>query len=56
MDQENEIGYYRRREAEARQMADCSSDKSIRRIHSDMADRYAAKVQELTPKPRLVLV
>lgn len=56
MDQINDIDYYRRREATARHMADGSSDKAIRRIHTDMAEGYAAKVRDLTPKPRLVFI
>ena len=56
MDQTNDIAYYRRREAIARQMALGSSNEAILRIHTDMADNYAAKVQALTPKPTLVSV
>ena len=52
----NDINYYRRREVAARHMASESSDKSIKRIHTDMADNYAAKVRELTPAPKLTLI
>ena len=56
MDQDNDVGYYRRREASARRMASGSSDHAIKRIHSDMADRYAAKISEMTVSPILRIV
>ena len=51
MDQENSLSYYVRREADARMMADRTSNHEAKRIHTDLADRYAAKVGEMMARP-----
>jgi len=42
MAQANHRDYYERRHREARALAEASTDPQIRRIHADMAERYAA--------------
>ncbi|WP_157216238.1 hypothetical protein [Flavisphingomonas formosensis] len=43
---QDQISYYRRREQDERQMARVAPEPSIRRIHLDMAARYAQLAAE----------
>ena len=43
---DQQIEYYRRREQDARRLADTAADQSIRSIHLEMAKRYARMADE----------
>lgn len=45
-----DIEYYLRRERQERDNAERSYDTSARRVHLEMAHRYAALVREIAPQ------
>lgn len=51
----NDVGYYRERAAEERRAAKAAAEKSIARIHEQMAVKYEtlADQAELSPGPGL---
>ena len=44
-----DLSYYRRREAQERTLAARAGDMMARRLHLDLAERYARLVQIMTP-------
>lgn len=55
MAQDFDIEYYRKREAIERDLAANANDTGISRIHLQMAEMYADKVEQ-APAPRLTVV
>lgn len=52
----NDPGYYQRRETRERELAARAISPAIARIHIDLADRYAERLQGLgRPEVRLTL-
>jgi hypothetical protein len=47
-----EQDFYRRREQEARAMAERAQDHGIRAIHEEFAHRYAERLAALGPSPQ----
>jgi hypothetical protein len=47
MTDSHDASYYKRREAAERHLAEISGEKSIARIHLELADRYAAQAAAL---------
>lgn len=41
--------YYRRREQHERACAERAQDQTARRVHLDMAERYAARLRTMAP-------
>lgn len=53
MHRDNDIDYYRRREAAARDLAAHAGDPAISRAHLEMADEYARRLEQAErPAPR----
>jgi hypothetical protein len=44
-----DIDYYSRRAQQERESAERSEDSIARRVHQEMADRYAKRLNELSP-------
>lgn len=45
----HDIDYYARRAQQERESAARTEDSIARRVHQEMADRYAARLSELAP-------
>jgi hypothetical protein len=43
-----DLEYYRRRERQERENAERSDDSTARRIHLEMANRYSAKLRDIS--------
>jgi len=41
--------YYARRAQQERERAERTEDKTARRVHREMAERYAARIDEMPP-------
>lgn len=51
---DNDLEYYVARERQSRELADSATDPSIKKIHLDMAERYASMQANPDPaRPRL---
>jgi hypothetical protein len=46
-----DVEYYRRRERQEREHAERADDKTARRIHLDMANRYSAMLRDVSLIP-----
>lgn len=51
----NDSAYYLRREQQSRDLAGNARDDAIRKIHLDMARRYAELAAEAQARPRPIL-
>jgi hypothetical protein len=50
---QNDVEYYRRREAQCNQLAEKARDPGIKKMHRKMAATYAVKTAELEQKELL---
>ncbi|WP_448663185.1 hypothetical protein ACG3SL_00455 [Sphingomonas sp. CJ20] len=46
-----DLEYYRRREEQERSYAERADDRTARRVHQEMAERYLAKLREMSARP-----
>ena len=52
-DRARDVDYLRRRESQERSLADRAADAAARRVHLDLAERYAARIGGMSASPAL---